>query len=169
MDSTRTTNNVKERPKLQTFAPVKANTIISNGHISASDTVKLSENYSDDNLGFGVENPGYVGSYMTPYDEKTHKSENSSSTSPYDYIDNDKLQRDDNEFENLDGDYARLPELTDQISPDMLASSSAITDESHSERYKRFISSEPEESPDDGYLKSPKRDTQFEFPDVQEK
>ncbi|XP_053396768.1 ADAMTS-like protein 1 isoform X6 [Mercenaria mercenaria] len=165
VDSNRKKPKSKERPKLDTFNSQedKGNTE-ANGDVRASaDTVKLADNYNEDNLGRGVENPGYDDNYIAPYDSaegETKPKTSTSSPSPYDYIDNAKLQRDDEDYENekLAGDYATLPDDTEQNVAD---------DTEESDRYKRFISSEPEESPDDdGYMKSPKRDKTFEFPDT---
>ena len=166
MDSNRTKPKSKERPKLDTFSSqedgkAKAET---NGDIRAStDTVKLAEHYNEDHIGRGVDNPGYEDNYIAPYDSadgEVKPKTSTSSPSPYDYIDNEKLKRDDDAFENenMAGDYATLPD-----DPDDKDGGHAAED---NERYKRFISSEPEDSADDGYLKSPKRDNTFEFPDV---
>lgn len=161
MDSNRSKPKSKERPKLDSVRSTSDNadteTANENGYIRAStDTVKLSESYNDDRLGCGLENPGYDGTYLAPYDssdaDKKPKTSSSSSPSPYDYIDHEKLKKVDEDFDNLVGDYATLPE-------DL-----KVEKETNSDRYKRLISSEPEVSPDDGYLKSPKRDQTFQFP-----
>ncbi|XP_060592575.1 uncharacterized protein LOC132747263 isoform X3 [Ruditapes philippinarum] len=164
MDSNRTKPKTKERPKLDTFNSQEENAKAEpNGDVRAStDTVKLAENYNDDQLGRGVDNPGYEDSYIAPYDSAeggTKPKTSSSSPSPYDYIDNEKLKRDDADFEDdkLAGDYATLPDDGNE---------DGDNDAENNERYKRFISSEPEDSADDGYLKSPKRDNVFEFPDT---
>lgn len=159
MDSNRTKPKVKERPTLATFSSPEGNKEL-NGDIRVStDTVKLADDYNEDHVGRGVENPGYEGNYIAPYDSaegETKSKTISSSSSPYDYIDHEKLKKDDEEFENekLAGEYATLPECAD--SPNDM----------EDDRYKRFISSDAEQSPDDGYLKSPKRDKSFEFPDT---
>lgn len=156
MDSNRSKPKSKDRPTLDSVKLSSTNadtdTANENGDIHAlTDTVKLSENYNDDRLGGGLENPAYYGNYLAPYDspDKDTKPKTSSSSSPYDYIDHEKLKKDDDDFA---GDCATLPE-------DVKGEN-----ETNSDRYKRLISSEPDESPDDGYLKSPKRDTVFQFP-----
>ena len=82
---------------------------------SGSETeLKLNNEYSE--IDTGISNPGYDSNYKAPYtmpyDNKlgvgTGEKAESVISSPYDYIDNEKLEREEKEGKAPKGDYVRL-------------------------------------------------------------
>ncbi|XP_052807331.1 uncharacterized protein LOC128236487 isoform X7 [Mya arenaria] len=154
MDSTRAKDRPNERPSLETFSASKKSTD-SETSLKTPETIPPFENgdvrpfvepnhYVDSNPDLGVDNPGYFNATGGEGSSPTSKS-------PYDYIDHDKLKKDDAEFENA---------FDDASSNEFNGYPESQADESH---YKRFISSDGSEVANDGYLTSPKRDNTFEF------
>ena len=104
----------REKPKLSSFRPVS----------SVSDTVELKIENEYNDIASGISNPSYTAAnkdpYVIPYnnrfgigtsiaDDKTEAG----SVSPYDYIDHDKLERDDDEAKSSTGDYTYLKTINE--------------------------------------------------------
>ncbi|XP_052241203.1 uncharacterized protein LOC127851453 isoform X1 [Dreissena polymorpha] len=154
VDSTRAKSKSKERPSLSTVpqstsskGSSDSNTHLnemSNDRSSAFESDRLSlstpnEYTSDKDPGMGVGNPGYDPAYFTAISGEENSGK---SSSPYDYIDHDKLQRDEAGFDIP----AHPREANNVASPDV----------GHEDHYKRVITPTID-TDDDGYLKSPKR------------
>lgn len=102
-----TNAKVRDEPNLSTFRKGSSG--------SETSELKLNNEYSE--IGAGISNPGYDSNYKAPYtmpyDNKlgvgTGEKAESVISSPYDYIDHDKLERDDEEASKQSyGDYKRL-------------------------------------------------------------
>lgn len=197
MDSTKSKDKSKERPSLETFKGRSDNadsgsgkgTSMSSKLVDKEDTVDGSGEFNEErDPDLGVENPGYDPTLFTSQDTVGQTDRKETETSPYDYIDHEKLKRDDEEFEAKGGDYLTHPksvELPEEqeteryVDHDKLmrtGKASAASggdspgpaegqDEQGEERYKRIITRDPEPpTDDDGYLRSPTRNDKFEFP-----
>lgn len=98
--------NLREEPELSSFRKAS----------SSSDTAELKINNEYSEIDTGISNPSYESGYKAPYtmpiDNKlgvgTGEKAESSVSSPYDYIDNDKLERDNQAAKSSTGDYVRL-------------------------------------------------------------
>jgi len=156
-DNTKKKNKHKNRPMLKPFASRKrsdAETLVKSP-IDDTPTANVNVWQPSDTLKPGTseldgafDNPGYTSGAPGLDDGKgTIRS------SAYDYIDHDKLKRDDEAFEESMDDY-----MTDVPS----GSTSIQNDDDH---YKRFIRNDSvTENPNDGYLTSPTRNKTFDFP-----
>ena len=160
VDSTRSKNKPKERPHMSTFkATVDDNAI----GIPVDKTLPLSNEINDDTVSFtdserhldiALDNPGYEPTLFEV--SNSTATTNKKETSPYDYIDHDKLKRDDAECEQTGTDELTYPKTVDDE-----------PQASHNGRYQKLIvrDQDPEEDAD-GYLRSPSARGVFVFPSV---
>lgn len=162
IDSTRSKDRLKERPVLSSFKPPNKShevdaRIDTTLPLSAELQNEETDSFTDSDCEFhdGIDNPGYDPTLFGKADGKVTRDKQESS--PYDYIDHNKLKRDDEEFEkSKDADYLTHPKTVDGES-----------DELHGKRYSTFITRDTDPPVDsDGYLRSPTRNEVFVFPDV---
>lgn len=160
VDSTKSKNKPKDRPALGTFKPLPkrkdSEKDIIDITLSTTDQNEDTDSFSepDYNPDIGVDNPGYDPMLfnLPSAGQRTDKKE----TSPYDYIDHNKLKRDDEEFERNMASSLTHPKTVDL----------KMEQEPEEERYKKFLPRSSEvQVGEDGYLRSPTRNEKFQFPD----